>query len=165
MTELTLRRATHADVDLYFEWANDPDVRRYSFTHDMIGYQDHIDWFALKIADPATHLFLLLADGTPVGQIRFLVSGVRAELSFSIAREFRGRGLARHLVKLGAAAMNDLGAEIVIAKVKPDNQASIAVFLDCGFSEIEASAHQKIYERTRAQKPAGNSHTFKDEAT
>lgn len=40
-----LRKATIADMDLLFEWANDPLVRQNSFTTEKITYEEHQRWF------------------------------------------------------------------------------------------------------------------------
>jgi RimJ/RimL family protein N-acetyltransferase len=145
MSGIRLRRATPDDVRLYYEWAIDGDVRRQSFSDGEIAYEDHVNWFERRIADPNSHLFVLLDNGAPVGQIRFTVQGQTAEIGYSIAREARGRGLARTLVQLGVAAMAGSDVTTFVARVKPDNEPSIKAFIGCGFEQGEASDHRIFY--------------------
>src|SRR5690606_30820455 len=131
MSDITLRHATPDDVDLYYEWANDPEVRRQSFSGEPIPYEAHVHWFSQKMADPSSHLFVMLDGTDPVGQIRFDVVNGIAGIGYSVARHARGRGLARRLVELGVAAMSRLGVTVFEASVKPTNAPSLAVFRRC----------------------------------
>lgn len=146
MTELKLRRAEPGDVDLYFRWANDTEVRHQSFSQDEISFPDHARWFARKLASPTSHLFVMSEDGKPVGQIRFEVNEGMAEIGYSVASEARGRGLARPLVERGLEAMAAMGITAFSAKVKADNEASCSVFLRGGFVEGKASGY-RIFHR------------------
>ena len=40
-----LRKATIEDRDLLFQWANDPLVRKNSFSTAEIAYEEHVDWY------------------------------------------------------------------------------------------------------------------------
>jgi RimJ/RimL family protein N-acetyltransferase len=147
MKGLALRTATADDVDLYYRWAVDPDVRRQSFSSGDIPYDDHVAWFRRRLADPDSVLFVLVEGDTPVGQIRFTINRDRdAEIGYSVAREARGRGLARVLVEMGVAAMAGRGIKTIVARVKPENLASVAVFRRCGFEE-DASGDPLVFRK------------------
>ena len=40
-----LRKATIEDMDLLFQWANDPVVRKNSFSTAEISYEEHTKWY------------------------------------------------------------------------------------------------------------------------
>ena len=42
-----LRQADEKDMDLIFQWANEPVVRKNSFTIDMIAYEEHKEWYKI----------------------------------------------------------------------------------------------------------------------
>ena len=48
---LSLREVTAKDMDLLYEWANDPTVRQNAFHTEPIPYEDHKMWFAKNLAD------------------------------------------------------------------------------------------------------------------
>ena len=61
MTSLQFREATSSDVDLIFTWANDPEGRRFSFHHEPIPYEDHVNWFTRKLSDDTCRIYIVCA--------------------------------------------------------------------------------------------------------
>ena len=43
--EIRMRKANENDVDTYFRWTNDEEVRRNSFNTTQINYDNHVAWF------------------------------------------------------------------------------------------------------------------------
>jgi RimJ/RimL family protein N-acetyltransferase len=134
---LVLRPATLEDADLLLAWANDPVTRAAGFNPAPIGLEEHRRWLSRRLASPATRLFVGLLDGRPVGQLR-LERGADglAEISIAIAPEARGRGLGRRLLRGGidaARADPALAVAGFIARVRPDNAGSLALFRGAGF--------------------------------
>ena len=130
-TDLKLRPAAAADVYSYFQWANDPVVRRQSLSPAPIPWDTHRDWFSGKLASPDSQLFVLMAGDLPVGQVRFDRSGDEAWIDYSLDRFVRGRGWASRLVALGCAAIDPHLR--LMAQVRIGNAASRAVFARLGF--------------------------------
>jgi RimJ/RimL family protein N-acetyltransferase len=140
-TIFSLRRATADDMMLYFQWANDPDVRRNAFHQEPILLASHQDWFIRKIADKQSYLYVLEKQGAPAGQIRFdMTENGIAEIDFSIAPEFRGQGLGAELLRYGVEALvNDTHISLVVQGiVKKENIASCQAFLRAGFVEQDS---------------------------
>jgi UDP-2,4-diacetamido-2,4,6-trideoxy-beta-L-altropyranose hydrolase len=137
-TVLALRPARVEDAQLYFDWANDPEVRGQSFDAKPIAWTEHAAWFARRLADS---VLLLAADeaGMPAGQARFEPRAGAWRLSYSMAAEFRGAGLAAKMLGMALQEMRrqnvaHAGAKL-IAEVKPGNPASRRVFAALGFAE------------------------------
>lgn len=137
--QLRLRRAAAEDVLLYFQWANEPEVRRHAIHTDAIPIDAHRRWFAAKLASKDSHLFVMLAGELPVGQIRFDLQNGEAVIDYSIDVAFRGRGWAKVLVRLGMRELSSYGHTAFRADVKVQNAPSIAVFRSLGFSEARRS--------------------------
>ena len=132
---LQLRRAAPADADLLLAWANDPETRAASFHPGRIEPDEHRGWLAARLASLSTVLWIGELDGRPVGQVRLELEpdGV-AEVGISVAPEARGRGVGRRL--LGAAvseASRTLPVTAFLARVRPDNGRSLALFRAAGF--------------------------------
>lgn len=130
----SLRLATATDVLLYFEWANDPDVRKMSFDGNSIPIDAHRIWFARKLESPDV-LMLVLEAPTPVGQIRFDVANDVALIGFSLAGRARGRGLGSYLLRQGCQHLHARFPDVRTARglVKAANIASRRAFEAAGF--------------------------------
>ena len=130
---IDLRPATDDDAELTWRWANDPEVRRQSFSSAPIPWEAHRAWFADRPAD----YVIAEVDGVPVGQVRFAGDPV-AEVGYLLDADARGRGLAAPLLVAACrwfrAAHPDTD---VVARVKPDNAASIAALDLAGFEPME----------------------------
>jgi UDP-2,4-diacetamido-2,4,6-trideoxy-beta-L-altropyranose hydrolase len=136
LDQLSIKPAGEGDIDLYFGWVNDPLVREQSITTGTIAYDDHSNWFRKSLVDPETHLLLIKAESLPVGQVRFFRQGKFWELNYSLDEIFRGRGWAKHIVKLALNWLRINGETGTIrAKVRDSNQASLRVLIGCGFIE------------------------------
>jgi UDP-2,4-diacetamido-2,4,6-trideoxy-beta-L-altropyranose hydrolase len=145
--QMHIRRATLDDMILYFEWANDPDVRKNSFSQEPIALEAHKDWFAKKISDINTVLYVLEVDGLPAGQIRFDIKDKQAEIGFSIAEKFRGKGLGTTILRSSCTVLwKELTTSLMICgAVKADNVASNRAFEYAGFVKSSTSNESVHY--------------------
>ena len=136
INEIHLRPANKEDIIIYYNWANDPAVRQNAVNTSTISWETHQTWFARKLRDVNSRLFVLEADSLPVGQIRFDRVGDEACIDYSIDSIVRGRGWGSRLVALGANLRQQIEPVRLRAEVKAGNEASSAVFLRAGFTEI-----------------------------
>jgi len=158
MTErhsLSLRPVVVADRRLVWEWANEPEVRAVSFAKQPIPWEQHVQWFASKLADPGC-LFYIAHDQAqqPVGQIRYEVQGAEAVVSLSVKRQARGHGYGSRMIQLGSRqAFESAPIRAIHAYVLPDNEASLRAFLKAGFKRQaltrlgEVEAQHLVLER------------------
>lgn len=135
--KLRLKPASLEDINFYFNWANDQEVRRQAIHSEKISWARHQEWFGDKLADSQSHLFVLMAGLLPVGQIRFdrEGDGNEAFIDYSLDELVRGRGWATHLVEMGAVYLQQSEPIILAAHVKTGNHASRAVFKRLGFQQ------------------------------
>lgn len=133
--ELHLRRARPEDMQILWEWANDPEVRAASFSQEPIPWERHVQWFAEKMDAARSLLFIAEDDaGTPYGQIRFDLQQEEAVLNISLEKEKRGRGRGLQLIEKGIRELfASSNCARVHAFVKPDNKASVSAFLKAAF--------------------------------
>ena len=146
MSNLYLRKAVLSDIDLYYDWANDPVVRINSFNSEHIPYEDHVNWFNQAILRDDIVMFVLMEDDIPIGQIRINITDAAAEISYSISSEFRGKGYGSKIVSLLLDVITNEMPEIktVIARVKPENTASVRVFEKTGFTRKDTAFELEI---------------------
>ena len=131
-----LRNATEDDRDLLFYWANDPVVRNCSFNQDPIPFESHIKWFDRLMKESSEKQFILMDGDVAVGQVRLNIIDDEAEIGYSIASEVRGCGYGSSIIRLITELVKEQFPQIskLIAKVKPENEASIKIFEKQGFS-------------------------------
>ena len=129
---------------LYFDWANDPEVRSHALHPEPILWSMHQEWFQSRLRGCRSYFFVMQARGLPVGQIRFDADEGEMRINYSIDSLFRGRGWARRLVVLGMEAIHNTAPALFRAEVKPSNGASLAVFARLGFAERATSPHQGL---------------------
>jgi len=134
---ITVRRATEEDAERLLAWANDPVTRAAGFQPSPIDQRTHGLWLEERLASPTTRLFVGLDGDEPVGQVRLAADpDGRVEVGISVAPEARGRGIGRSLLDAGLAAGladPDLHIEDFVARIRPDNAASLALFVGAGF--------------------------------
>lgn len=138
----SLRKAVAGDVDIYFNWANDIEVRKNSFNSDNIEYDAHCSWFnANYLANDTRFYIFTTAEDIPVANIRFKIKKDTATLSYLIDERFRGIGFAKKVLEEGTRKFFQENTSVnkVIGLVKDDNVASINAFNASEFEETETS--------------------------
>lgn len=133
---LTFKKATLADVKLYFEWANDSSVREQSYNSNAIDFESHKKWFKSKVEDDSFMLLLFKnEEKLNVGQIRIQKENEKeALIGISIAAEQRGKGLAKEMLLLACDYFleNNRGY-LINAYIKEQNISSKQAFEKAGF--------------------------------
>ena len=159
LNRLKLRLATPDDCQLLWKWANDPAIRAASFASGSIPWEEHVDWFHQKLADPRCILYIIVGEkNIPLGQVRFDIDarGI-AEVSISIENGEGNKGYGSAALKLACQRiMRESGIRGVLARIKEWNEVSIRAFTRAGFSNtgLQDYRGQKIAEMTWPQKEA-----------
>jgi RimJ/RimL family protein N-acetyltransferase len=140
LDRVTFRMATQEDALLYFNWANDAEVRKNSFHSNTISYEDHVRWFNKKLISGKCSFYLFSnIQGVPVGQVRIESSLEETVIGISLDSAFRGKDLSRKLLKM---ATNDYltrhPTEKISAYVKHENISSYKSFLAASFKEVQS---------------------------
>ena len=136
--ELTLRFATIRDIDTYFEWANDEEVRKNSFHSDAISYENHVAWFKNKLLNPDSFLYFFTCNQQVVGQVRIEVLKSETIIGISVDKNFRGKSLSTPMLQLAASVFFEYHPQKQItAYIKQENISSYKSFKNAGFEEKE----------------------------
>lgn len=146
---ITVRPATMADAQLYFDWANDAAVRANSFQSDTIQWQDHTSWFERTLASANTMLLLYSIGSAAVAQIRLKLELNKAIISYSVDARFRGQGLGtwilEHIALRVAADKPQLN--YIEGWVKKTNASSMRAFVASGYSNAEETEDSILFRR------------------
>jgi len=159
---MILRPATIDDCDLYFQWANDPEVRANSFSSEPIQYDVHVNWFYRKL-DFKDQMWVLTksisntthfgdtgceceCDHIPIGQIRLQREQDHTEIHYSIAKEHRGKGNGRRMIQM---ALFEIKTWPVVAQVKQSNRASRVIFDKLDFQIIATTSESITYQKVQ----------------
>jgi len=135
---LQVRLARWNDMELLWRWANDPSVRANSFHSDPIPLDEHIQWYKSKLASSDTRFLIIEHNQMPVAQIRYdRINEYEAEINFSVAREYRGRGIGTEALALPfEMACKELKVKRIKGVVFSSNGASQRAFMRAGFRNI-----------------------------
>ncbi len=140
--------ANEKDIQLYFDWANDPLVRSLSFNNDLIPWEVHQKWFTNKIHSGDHIFYKAIINDTAVGQIRYDIKKNEAMINYSVDSGFRGYGIGSLLIEKTLLLIekefeNDYS---IIGFVKHGNIASSMVFRKFGFEEFESIEFEETYK-------------------
>ncbi|HEY4176517.1 MAG TPA: GNAT family N-acetyltransferase [Kofleriaceae bacterium] len=140
--DVTLRRADHTDRERVYEYNFSPDVRAVSGSPTAVSFHDHAGWFAKRIMDPSSPLWIIEHAGQPVGTIRIDArDGTNATISIAISSPARGCGIGKRAIQL--ACTKWCGA--VIAEIHESNARSVAAFTASGFARIGRRDAYDVY--------------------
>tara|TARA_B100000315_G_scaffold175348_1_gene163860 strand:+ start:841 stop:1314 length:474 start_codon:yes stop_codon:yes gene_type:complete len=145
---LSLRKVIYTDESLLFNWANDPDVRKWSFSKNIISLDEHKIWFNKKLNDSNVLMLIFEVNNTPTGMVRLEKENGEVVLNYLIASQSRGKGLASRMLKM---AMNEVENHWqsfkVLAYTLPGNIASTKSLEKAGFllSETDTRKNFLVY--------------------
>ena len=122
------------DEKIIFKWANDPDVRRWSFNDRLIKFDEHKIWFNNKLNDSNVLMWIFKENINPAGLVRLEKNNNEVLLNYLIAPDSRGKGLAGKMLNM---AINEVRSHwsnsSIQAYTMPDNIASIKSLENAGF--------------------------------
>jgi RimJ/RimL family protein N-acetyltransferase len=148
---VALRRVSVGDSNLIFQWVNLGDsLAGKLHTKGPIGRQEHERWFAARLADPETFLWIIESDAKPVGQLRLMNRGGVYEIDIYVEAGARRTGVAHEALSLGIAELRkSRDAQTTFrAVVRRSNIASQGFFEREGFDLSGQHADHLVYDLT-----------------
>lgn len=140
------RKVNSDDMDLIYEWANDPVTRQNSYSTDEITYQEHKAWFGRKLSDDGCHFLLFTDNNDEIGFVRFDEDeDDKWIISINVAPEHRGKKYSTEMLEQGVQYIKGVNREPIKAYIKDSNKASIKTFEKAGF-EFEKELDYKGYK-------------------
>ncbi len=155
---ISLRRAVPDDSEFLFQLRNERSVRENSTNTEIVTFDTHLQWYAKKLEDPNTHLFVVLANGERIGQTRvdIHVQENHGVIRIAIAPEHRRHGYASVAIRETCLLVFSESSETeqILAYIKTENSSSIRAFKKAGFSQddvvkIKDLQHNKMVLRKK----------------
>lgn len=132
-----IRPAAMSDAESIWEVATDPTVREQSFTADSFPYLSHEAWFADRLSQPTSRIWVAEQGGTVAGFVRYDAEDGAATINVAVAPPFRGRGAGhRLLTDTWPTACQQLGVDRVRGFVFETNRRSQTTFARAGFADV-----------------------------
>ena len=136
-TNYLLRKARKKDVETTYRWASNPEITKYLSNTKELDWESHKKWFYGKIEEEDCEYYILFANETPVGSIKFEIQekGV-AGVNYLIDPDFQGKGYGKLILALGVEEIrtNRTDVKFVGGLVRKENLPSIKVFSALDFS-------------------------------
>lgn len=138
---LSLRPVEMADADLLLLWRNDPETRQASHNSDEVMLESHLTWLEASLGFPEQRrLWIAEIDGVAVGTCRADRAENVWELSWTVAPDARGKGVAHQML----SKLVHYFDEPLAAQVKVGNIASIKVAERAGFA-LDKQEHGVLF--------------------
>ncbi|SEW03429.1 UDP-2,4-diacetamido-2,4,6-trideoxy-beta-L-altropyranose hydrolase [Chitinophaga arvensicola] len=142
--DLAIRKADADDVQLYFDWVNDPLVREFAINTQPIIFENHYGWFHEKLKSDTAYLYVIEQNHKPVGQVRFDIDKLTGEavIDYSVSTNYRGKGIGKKMLRVAIQKLSADKADklTLIALVNEMNIPSCRIFEKLGF-ELEENDH------------------------
>ena len=140
MTNVTFRKAVLSDVNLYYNWLNDAEVREKSFDPSIINWEEHVKWFTEKINNPDYFFYIFQNNSLDyIGQVRIQkVNDMNSVIGISVCNGQRGLGYGSIILIESCKEFFKLNNSYKIhAYIKNINISSKIIFEKAGFSFLE----------------------------
>lgn len=134
--QIQLREVTEADLEVTYNWATNPDVRKHSINQSSITLESHTQWFITKLKQANCLYTIAEYNQQPVGSFRLDIDEHGTGLiSYLIDPDYHGLGLGSKLLEAGVSfAKEGNQVQVIIGDVMEENQASIKSFQKMGFT-------------------------------
>gem|GEM_PF-1632356 len=144
--EISLNDVKLTDMEICFNWANDPVVRKFSLNSNPISWQEHVAWFTGQLKNKNNYFFIFYRYATPISIVRFNYKGNNEfEMSYLMDAKFRGKGYAQPILKLAMekfTALYQPNARLW-GTIVPSNLASIKVTQNLSFQFLPSANSQE----------------------
>jgi diamine N-acetyltransferase len=141
---LKIRAMEPSDIDLLYEWENDPETWQYSNTQTPFS-RFHLEQYIINshsdiYTDKQLRLMIIDENKNTVGCVdlfEFDPKNLRAGIGILIAKPFRKKGYASETLDIVIQYCNDiLGLHQIFCNITQENQSSLKLFQSKGFEII-----------------------------
>ena len=146
--EFSLHKASEYDLLDLFDLANDPFVRKNSFSTQAIILEEHTKWLHDLLGNRDIRLYTIRSNTNAlIAQVRFNKTDKKTIISLSISKGFRGKRMAEKIIKKGCSAyLKEYGNRLIEAQVKEENTASQKSFQNAGFEYFKKENNTLYYQ-------------------
>lgn len=134
---ISLQKVSPKDLEITYEWAVNPEVRKFSFNKEKIKFEDHKIWFLEKLEDKNCFFYIAYFGSQKVGSFRLDIKNNEGLISFLLDPSFHGFGLGLELLNVGVeTVIKEIETNLtLIGLVMRENKASMALFEKLNFQK------------------------------
>ena len=128
------------DADMLLDWRNDPETKKASHSTSEVVKEEHVAWLSKILGNADRRLLVAEKNSAPVGTVRADFAEGVWELSWTVAPNSRGQGVAKRMVALLASEIS----EPIRAEVRANNITSARIAEHAGMAfnrEVEGILH------------------------
>lgn len=143
-----LRPASFEDIGFLFDLRNEPTVREASFNPAPVDWNTHTSWFRRCKSDGSL-IYIVEINGVASGYVRFHpINSCDFDVAVALMPDARGQGAGSMAIAMASDLAEAAGARRLIARIRPENTASIRAFESAGYVSAEnAERPEKVLER------------------
>lgn len=133
-----LVKAQNEDVRFIYDVRNDELSRKNSINKDIIDYESHLKWYANKLSDKTSHIYLLTDGQTKFGHIIIdEEANNRVTISYYVSPQCRHKGYGTKLIQLAEEKIRQkMPNAIIQAEVLSENLISQKIFMKMQYKKI-----------------------------
>lgn len=148
--EIKIRSAEIKDGKSIFDWRNDVHSKNMSFDHADLSFEQHMIWLSESLLNSYKKFYIGEMNDKKIGVCRFdyYKTGDYCVVSINMNPEFRGQGLGKKFLSQCVEDYLNFRECTLIAKIKPQNKASINSFIFAGFEYINTNETFLTMERS-----------------
>lgn len=132
---VALRNVEIADCGRIYRWRYGGNSSRFYLSSDVPSYEDHVAWVTKNLVAEDRKLLVGHIHGLAVSHIRFDHSASETEISIYVDPDRRGMQVGSRSLHAAIRLHRKARGDRLVAWVHSDNDASMKLFLTCGFVE------------------------------
>jgi len=133
--DLELRPVKREDLKKILGWRNDPEVRTNSITQHIISLDEHTRYWNRFLSNGKNLAYIVVKGGEDIGVLKLEYHDEKtSEVHIILSKDYRGRGIGEAVLAMAKEMALKNGIKKLIARIKPDNIASVKAFEKCGFT-------------------------------
>ena len=139
--KIKIRLATISDSKSLFNWRSDEISRAMFFNESSPSIEEHNIWLEKFLSNVDCTLYIGELGDEKIGMCRFDFKQSKrlAEVSINVSPTSRGRGLGKKLLFESIECYLGKNKHNLLAKVKPNNLASLKIFDSVGFESFASN--------------------------
>ena len=134
--EIKIRFAEKEDCEDTYGWHCDPLSRAMSFNNYMPSFEEHRDWLKASLSKVDCQIYIGEVNSIKIGVCRFDLNKLDSTVAVSINMNpaSRGCGFGKKFLASCVQHYQKKQNNILLAKIKPENGASLKIFKASGFT-------------------------------
>jgi L-amino acid N-acyltransferase YncA len=136
--KIEIRAADKSDCKDIYAWRSDIVSRTMFFNSNIPTYEEHFQWFNSSLNNQDCKLYIGEISATKIGVCRFDydTKSEVVEVSINMNPKCRGCGYGKRFLASSISEFQKDYKSEFLAKIKPENLASLKIFKSVGFQEI-----------------------------